>query len=300
MASTRGVASRGVSAAPRRRRRISPAFWLILPSIIFMLFLFAYPMVEGVRAAFVNGDTGMFTLDNWSRMLGDPMFWPAVRNTVLLIVVIIPLQFLFAMTMALLLQAKPKGTAVYFYLWAIPLAVSDLAAGLVWLSIFADQGYLNSVLVNLGLQPFAWLSYQNPGTQFLAVTAAEIWRATSLVLVIVVSGMQGIPKDYDEAAAVFGATYWQRLRQITLPLLRPSLQVALILRTILAFQTFAVAQALTGESFPLLVGETYRWYAALNNSNVASAYALVIMGVSMLTAVVYLRALRDQSQQGKR
>lgn len=95
--------------------------------------------------------------------------------------------------------------------------------------------------------------------------AAEIWRATSLVLVIVVSGMQGIPKDYDEAAAVFGASYWQRLWQVTLPLLKPSLQVALILRTILAFQTFAVAQALTGESFPLLVGETYRWYSALNN-----------------------------------
>ena len=119
------------------------------------------------------------------------------------------------------------------------------------------------------------------------------------MLVIIVSGLQGIPKDYDEAAAVFGATYWQRLWEVTLPLLKPSLQVALILRTILAFQTFAVAQALTGESFPLLVGETYRWYAALNNSNVASAYALVIMGVSMVTAVIYLRALRDQSRQGK-
>lgn len=289
------------AAAPTRgRRRLSPAFWLILPSIIFMLFLFAYPMVEGIRAAFVSGNTNEFTLVNWQRMLSDPLFWPAVRNTVLLIVVIIPLQFLFAMTMALLLQAKPKGSALYFYLWAIPLAVSDLAAGLVWLSIFADQGYLNSVLVNLGLQPFAWLSYLNPQTQFVAVTAAEIWRATSLVLVIIVSGMQGIPKDYDEAAAVFGATYWQRLWQVTMPLLKPSLQVALILRTILAFQTFAVAQALTGESFPLLVGETYRWYTALNNSNVASAYALVIMAVSMLTAVIYLRALRDQSRQGKR
>ena len=204
------------------------------------------------------------------------------------------------MIMALLLQAKPRGSAVYFYLWAIPLAVSDLAAGLVWLSIFSDQGYLNSVLVDLGLQPFAWLSYQNPQTQFLAVTVAEVWRATSLVLVIVVSGMQGIPKDYDEAAAVFGANYWQRLWQVTMPLLRPSLQVALILRTILAFQTFAVAQALTGESFPLLVGETYRWYAALSNPNVASAYALVIMAVSMVTAVIYLRALRDESRQVKR
>lgn len=292
-------AAAGAPAA-RRRARPSPALWLILPSIIFMLFLFAYPMVEGIRAAFIDGDTGALSGVNWERMVADPQFWPAVRNTLLLIVVIIPVQFVFALLMALLLQARPRGAAVYFYLWAIPLAVSDLAAGLVWLSIFSDQGYLNSVLVNLGLQPFSWLSYQSPGTQFLAVAVAEVWRATSLVLVIVVSGMQGIPKDYDEAAAVFGATYWQRLWQVTMPLLRPSLQVALILRTILAFQTFAVAQALTGEGFPLLVGETYRWYTALYNPNVASAYAMVIMAVSMATAVIYLRLLRDESRQGKR
>lgn len=288
------------TAGRRRRTRLSPAFWLILPSVVFMLFLFAYPMVEGLRLAFVHGDAGAVSSVNWQRMVNDPQFGAAVRNTLLLIVVIIPLQFVFALTMALLLQAKPKGSAVYFYLWAIPLAVSDLAAGLVWLSIFSDRGYLNSVLVDVGLQPFSWLSYQSPATQFLAVAVAEVWRATSLVLVIVVSGMQGIPKDYDEAAAVFGATYWQRLWQVTLPLLRPSLQVALILRTILAFQTFAVAQALTGEGFPLLVGETYRWYTALNNPNVASVYAMVIMVVSMMTAVIYLRVLRDQSRGGKK
>ena len=78
---------------------------------------------------------------------------------------------------------------------------------------------------------------------------------------------------------MFGASYWQRLRHVTLPLLRPSLQVALILRTILAFQTFAVAQALTGQNFPLLVGETYHWYTALQNPNVASAIALVVLAV---------------------
>ncbi|NNG19113.1 sugar ABC transporter permease [Naumannella sp. ID2617S] len=279
----------------RARSRATSAWLLILPSVLFMLLLFAYPMVMGIMAAFTGSDG--FTTDHWQRMVSDAKFWPAIRNTLLLIVVVIPLQFVFALTMALLLQAKPKFSGLYFYLWAVPLAVSDLAAGLVWLSIFADRGYLNSVLVSLGLPSFSWLNYQNTGTMFLAVVMAEIWRATSLVLVIVVSGMQGIPKDYDEAAAVFGAGYFTRLWRITLPLLRPSLQVALILRTILAFQTFAVAQALTGESFPLLVGETYRWYAGLQNPNVASVYALVVMAISMVTAVIYLRALRDQSKE---
>lgn len=282
-----------LTSAARRRRRPSPAFWLILPSILYMLFLFGYPLVEGVRGAFTD-DSG-FTLEHAQRMVGDPRFGDAVRNTLLLIVAVIPLQFLVALVMAFALRAKPRLSSLYFYLWAIPLAVSDLAAGLVWLSIFADQGYLNSVLVTLGLPSVSWLSYQNPTTMFIAVMVAEIWRATSLVLVIIVAGMQGIPKDYDEAAAVFGATFWQRVWGVTMPLLRPSLQVALILRTILAFQTFAVAQALTGEAFPLLVGETYRWYSVIHNPNVAAVYALVILGVSMLTAVIYLRLLRDQT-----
>jgi len=120
-----------------------------------------------------------------------------------------------------------------------------------------------------------------------------VWRATSLVLVIVVAGLQGIPRDYEEAAAVFGASPWQRLWTVTLPLLRPSLQVALILRTILAFQTFAVAQALTGQNFSLLVGEIYRWYTVLQNPNVAAALALVVLLVSMLTSLIYLRTLRQ-------
>jgi multiple sugar transport system permease protein len=140
------------------------------------------------------------------------------------------------------------------------------------------------------------LQFDHPATMFLAVVLAELWRATSLVFVIVVAGLQGIPKDYDEAAAVFGASYWQRLRHVLLPQLRPSLQVAFILRTILALQTFAVAQALTGRNLPLLVGETYRWYSVLLNPNVAAALALVVLAVSMLAAVGYLRLLREHPE----
>ena len=286
------------ATAPARRRRVPAAVWLIGPSVLFMTLLLGWPVVEGVLQAFRN-EQG-FTLEFVNRMVQDPYFWPAVRNTLLLIAVMIPIQFAFAITMALLLRANPRLNKVHFFVWAIPLALSDLAAGLVWLSIFNDRGYLNSALSWLGIEGISWLAYDNQTTMFICVLIAELWRATSLVLVIVVAGLQGIPKDYDEAAQVFGATFWQRLRHVTLPLLKPSLQVALILRTILAFQTFAVAQALTGQNFPLVVGETYRWYTGLQNPNVAAALALVILAVSMLTSIFYLRALRDKTQEGTR
>ena len=277
-------------AGLRRRGRPPAAVLLIAPSLIFMAALFLWPLISGILQAFTGPDGP--TTAYVRRMLDDPYFWEATRNTALLIVVLIPLQFALALMMALLLRERPRFSGFYFYIWVIPLAVSDLAAGLVWLSVFTDRGYLNSVLESAGIGSYAWLSFENPVTMFLAVVIAELWRATSLVFVIVVAGMQGIPRDYDEAAEVFGATYWQRVRHVILPQLRPSLQVALILRTILALEAFAVAQALTGRNLPLLVGETYQWYYTLQNPNVATAIALVVLALSIVAAVGYLRLMR--------
>jgi multiple sugar transport system permease protein len=273
-----------------RSTRFGP-YLLLAPSALFMLLLFGWPLLAGVAQAF--GGFATPTTANWQRMSDDPRFWLAVRNTLLLVVVLIPLQFTLALGMALLLREKLRLGGLYFYLWAVPLGVSDLAAGLVWLSIFTNNGYLNSVLGWFGADAVDWLSYQSPGRMFLTVLVAELWRATSLVLVIIVAGMQLIPRDYDEAAQVFGATFWQRLRHVTLPLLKPSLQVALILRTILAFEAFAVARALTGRNFPLLVGEAYEWYVVLTDPGVASAVALVVLTVSIAAAFAYLRLLRQ-------
>jgi multiple sugar transport system permease protein len=281
------------AAAGRRAWRLPVPYLLLLPSAVFMALLFGWPLISGITEAFTGPDG--FTTANWERMAGEPRFWEAVRNTLLLAAVVIPVQFAFALAMALLLRARPRFTGLYFYVWAVPLAISDLAAGLVWLAIFTDLGYLNSALVDAGFvtRGVQWLNYQNHTTQFLAVVVAEVWRATSLVLIIMVAGMQSIPKDYDEVAQVLGASFWQRLWHVTLPLLRPSLQVALILRTILAFEAFAVAQALTGRTFPLLVGETFEWSVNLQNPAVASAVALVVLGMSMVVSVVYLRTLRQ-------
>lgn len=286
-------------ATPRPRTTTSSPWILLLPSIVFMLLLFGWPLVQGVLAAFRN-EAGDLTLANWSRMVADPYFLRALRDTLLLIVVVVPVQLVLAIGMALLLQSRPRLAGLHFYLWTIPLAISELAAGLVWLSIFSPRGYLNSLLNALGISEFGvgWLDYDKPANLLLVVVVAELWRATSLVFVIVVAGLQVVPRDYDEAAQVFGASAWQRLWHVTLPAIRPSLQVALILRTILAMQAFAVAQALTGRNFPLLVGETYEWYVTLQNGAVASALALVVLGLSLVASVAYLRTLRKPEERG--
>lgn len=254
---------------------------------------------EGTQARIERGNASEFTTRYIQRMINDRFFKPALFTTLLLIVLTIPAQFVLAIIMALVIQANPRGSGFFLYLFAIALGVSDLAVGILWYSIFTQFGYLNSILQGLGLidAPITYLSADTRYWIIIAIWLAEVWRATSIVMVIVVAGMQAISQEVLEAAEVFGATLWQRIRYVILPLLKPSLQVALILRTILALQVFAVVIALSGgEVVTVLANETYRQYYTLRNLNVAAAYASFILLLSMAFSIFYLRAVRSQEE----
>lgn len=285
------------SAIYRRFGALGP-YWLLLPATAFFALFFAWPMVQALLEALQTRE-GDFTLDNFRRMIDDVNFGGAWRNTLYLIGAIVPLQLALALAMALLIQAGLRGSGMFLYIWAIPLGISDLAAGIVWLSVFTERGYFNSVLQDVGVidRPFLFLSFENPETAFATIVIAELWRATSIVMIILVAGLQTIPRDYLEAADVFGAGLWRRLRYVILPLIRPSLQVALILRTILAFQVFAVVLVLTGRTKPVLAGEAFRWFNNFNNEHVAAAYAALILVASIVSTVIYLWALRFRQEQ---
>ena len=270
---------------------------LIAPSVLFLAALFLLPLVQTIWLSF-SGRTDL-GLEHYRRMLTDLNFAPAMRNTFLLTLAVVPVQVAFALLMATMVQKLERGRDLVLWVWTIPLAVSDLAAGLAWLAILQSSGYLNSLLFGLGLIPAqtSWLSYETPFALFAGIAVAEIWRATAIVLVILVAGLQLIPKEYGEAAEIFGASPGMRFRKVTLPLLKPSLQTALILRTVLAFEVFAVVYALGGRNFPVLVGEAYTWQRDNQNYNVAAAYAVLIMVVSLAATAAYLHALRVKPDQ---
>jgi multiple sugar transport system permease protein len=272
-------------------------YLLLAPSLIFLAVLFALPFLQTLLLSVSDGDKLSFA--NYAKMATDLNFAPALRNTFALVLAVVPLQVVLALAMAMMLQKVRVARDIVLWIWTIPLAVSDLAAGLAWFAILNDSGYLNSVLYAVGAIPDqqSLLSYETPVTLFIGIAAAEIWRATAIVLVILVAGVQLIPREYGEAAEVFGATAWQRFVRITLPLLKPSLQTALILRTVLAFEVFAVVYALGGRNMPVLVGEAYVWQHENQNYGVAAAYAVLVMAVSLAATVVYLRALRVPREQ---
>lgn len=265
---------------------------LLLPATLFLLVFFLYPFVQIAVLAF-SGPEG-FTLQHVQTMTSHWKFGTALTNTIVLALIVVPIQLVMALSMASIVTKLQTGRSAILYIFTIPLGLSDLAAGIIWLAIFEQSGFLNSLLYGLGIieRPILFLGYQNIWVIFAAVILAEVWRATAIVMVILVSGMGLIPKEYYEAAEVFGASPWKRFVKITLPMLRPSLQSALILRTLAAFEVFAVVIALGGTTLPVLMGETFQWQFALQDRNVASAYALVILAISVVSTLFFLRVLR--------
>ena len=278
------------------RARYIP-YLLIAPSLGFLTVLFFVPLAQTIALAF-QAD-GIWSTENFARMAADLNFTNAVVNTFEIVIIVVPLQLLLALAMAMMLQHVRGGRDIVLWIWSIPLGISDLAAGLVWLAILTDKGYLNTALLGLGVLsgPQSWLSYETPATFLAAIVVAELWRATSIVLVILVAGVQLIPKEYAEAAEVFGASPWQTFTQVTLPLLRPSIQTALILRTVLAFEMFAIVLSIGGRNFPVLVSEAFNWQYNQQDFGVAAAYAVIVMGVSLAATLIYLRVLHTPAEQ---
>jgi len=294
-----GAATKLERRARARRRRARPfvPYLLLAPAAIFMALFFVQPMLRSLLIAFQTPD-GQMTLDNIRSMFGDGDFPLAVRNTVILLALIIPIETSLALVMAVIAQGRLRAQNWFLYVWSIPLAISDLAAGIVWLSIFSFHGYLNSVLQDLHILkiPAYFLAYNNLPSLFAAMVIAEVWRSISLVMVVLLSGLQAIPREVLEAAESLGASGWQRFRHVTLPLLKPTIQVALIMPTNAAFTVFAAILALGGGTFHILAGEAYKWINADHNYQLGASYGLLIMVLSAATTTFLLVALRTRRE----
>jgi multiple sugar transport system permease protein len=262
---------------------------LLLPSLAFLAFFFATPMVQAFALA-LQDSSGAWSLASVERMLADPHFGRALQTTLALVILVIPIQLALALAMALVIHARLRGSGLWLYVYTLPLAISELAAGIVWVSIFTQRGWLNSILQDLGLidRTIIWQSSESQWLLIAIILVAEAWRATSIIMIILVAGLQSIPHEYLEAAEVYGANLWQRVRHVILPMLRPSLQVALILRVILAFQVFATVIALAGTGLSVLADRAYVWSTSILDDNVAAAYASVILVLSIVSTILFL------------
>lgn len=164
-------------------------YLLLLPATAFLAVFFLYPFaLVAIDSVTVGGEWG---LGNFAKMTAHWKFGTAFWNTMLLAALVVPSQLAMALTMASIVTRLQKGRSAILCIFAIPLGISDLAAGLVWLVILEQTGFLNSVLHGLGVidAPILFLSYQNAWVILLGIILAEVWRATAIMMVILAAGM---------------------------------------------------------------------------------------------------------------
>jgi len=275
---------------------------LLAPAALLLLVIVVYPIATLLVNSVFSVDNAnpaagehFVGLENYARAAGDDRFWNSALHTVLYILVTVPASLLIGLGLALLanLPFRFKWPVRLGLLlpWALPLVF----AGLIFRWFFEYQtGVVNDLLAKVGIEPLQWLS--EPTLAFAAISIAIVWKASSFMGLMLLAGLQTIPRSLYEAAEVDGATKWQQFVEITLPMLRPAIFVALIFRTITAIQTFDIPYAMTGGG-PGDATETLAMYIHKTTLDFldfgyGSALAALMFVLSMAATSGYLRYTR--------
>jgi len=272
--------------------------WVLLAPTLFGLLVGTMgPVLAAIGISFANWDVitppSFAGIANYQRLLKDPTFSKALINTLYYVGVMVPVSTVLSLALALLMNQKLRAITWYRTAYFLPVVSSTVAVALVWSWIYSkDFGLLNFVLRSVGLDPIAWLS--STKWAMLAVIIMGVWGTLGEGMIIFLAGLQSISQTYYEAAEVDGASGWQKLRNITLPLITPSLFFYFIITMINAFQTFEQIYIMT-RGGPVNSTTTIVYYIYRNafrnfKMGYASAQAIVLFAIIMVLTLIYWRS----------
>lgn len=235
-------------------------------------------------------------LDNYVELLSDPRFRGAVARTAFFVAVTVPVELALGLVLALGLDRISRGRGLARVLVLLPWAVPTAVAALVWRFMFEGEGGVaNEMLTDLGLlgDPLIW--FAGSTSAWVPILLADVWKMTPFVALLLLAGLQNIPRSLYEASRMDGAGAWQRFRHVTLPLLRPALLVALLFRTLDALRVFDLVYVLTGGG-PGTATEPislFAFDALLRNLRFGygSAVSMSVFLMAFVLALVYVRIL---------
>jgi trehalose transport system permease protein len=271
------------------------AYWLetlmVLPLALYIGLLTLVPVLQAIGLSFTDRYSGSFpTLSNYQYIVSRPDFGASFLNTVGITIVGVTLEMTVGLILALMLARQFQGRGFFRTIILTPMGVPTLVAGAAMLYFFRTNGYLNELLMRLGLitVPIYWTESGIRG--IVAVALADMWKVTPIVILLLLAGLEAIPRDVYEAADVDGASGWQAFRSVTLPLLMPSITMALIVRAIDAFRIFDVVMVMASRSIPVMSTFVYINYFDFQDPYSASAAAtiLLLMIVAFIAAYFLL------------
>ncbi|MFD8559758.1 carbohydrate ABC transporter permease [Streptosporangium canum] len=241
----------------------------------------------------VSGEWSFVGVDNYARLLDDPLFLASLRTTLLYVAVYVPLTMLVSLGTALMLNAAIYAKGLFRGMLFLPYVTSFVLAGVIWRWIYEFDGLLNGLLAKVDLGPVGFLEQSSLVLPALAVVS--VWKGFGYSMLILLAGLKSIPGSYLEAARVDGANAWQRFRRITLPLLRPALFFVLIIETIGAFQTFDTIYVMTGggparASYTLIYG-LYEQGFKFFDFGYAATLGMVLFAVVLVVSLIQRRLL---------
>ena len=282
-----------------RAREQRTGWMLLIPALIFLLLVFAYPILRAFWLSLFTQNLGtqlklVFSgLDNYGRMINDGRFWQSLWNTTVFTTASVLLELIIGMGVALVLNQSFRGRGVVRTIALLPWALPTALMGLAWAWIFNDQyGIVNDILLRLGLieTGISWLG--DPTLAMMAVILADVWKTTPFIALLLLAGLQSISSDLYEAHSIDGATAWQSFWKITVPLLLPQIVIALLFRFAQAFGIFDLIQVMTGGG-PAGATETVSLYiygTVMRYLDFGYGAALVVVTFLLLVAAVAIAA----------
>jgi trehalose transport system permease protein len=262
-----------------REARWLRAVFIALPCV-FMVAILVLPALEGLALSF---DAHGPSLANYRALAGDPMFWRALANNLIVPAGSLVLEFAIALGLALFLTSRRRPGAIVEIAAILPFAIPEIVMLALARYIFIPGGYLNGALIAGGVPALEWI---RPGSvlALLTVIAVDAWHVTPVVMLILMAGLETIPTEVYEAARLDGAGAFATFRFITLPLLVPALVAALVVRGVDALRIFSTTLVLTGaEGVPVLSSYSYQMWTDAQEPHVAMAASVILAG--LITAI---------------
>lgn len=277
----------------------------VSPALLLLTVFFFIPVALCFLLAFTNAKLispdplAWAGLDNFQRLLGDPLFWKSLRNTAYFALFVVPLQSAFALLLAVLVNQKAKGTNFFRTMYFIPVVTSIVVVSILWRFMYAPDGLVNSMLQALTfnvVQGTDWLN--NPSTAMPAIMFMSIWQAVGFHMIIWLSGLQTISHDQYEAASLDGATAWEQFKYVTWPGLRDTRTFILVTITIAALSLFAQIDVMTNggplDSTSTVVFQAVRTGYSQLQTAYASAISLVFFALVLTISLTQRYLTRDK------
>jgi multiple sugar transport system permease protein len=295
---------RNSSEKPERRSRWREPFFpylLILPTVLVLVALSIYPLIYSIKVSLQTGagSDAHWTFANFARLATDGFFLSALLHTFVYASVALTLEFLLGLGLALLLDKKLAGRSFFRATILIPMMLPPVVVGVVWrLMLNPDFGAINGALAGFGIPTDKLTWTASPLLAMASVIAVDVWQWTPFMFLVLLAGLQAIPQEPYEAALIDGSSAWQTFLNVTLPLLKPAILIALLLRTMDLLRVFDQIFILTegGPGFATETISLYIYRAAFRffDFGYAAAMSFVLLLLTNIISASYIKFLQRQ------